>query len=428
MRIDRLTVQNFRCFDSRTFDLTPQFNVFIGTNASGKTAVLEALAIAAGSWLLGLKGPTSQPIRLNDVRLVGHNSGDETTFEAQYPVKICAEGRVNEQKLAWARSLNGPGGRTTHTDTAEIKHLAAQADIQVRNGTSIVLPVVAYYGTARLWHTPNNSEVRREYSKRELSRFVGYRDSTHPRINARELTSWMERQDRIAYQEKREPLLLRVVRQAMQQMLPDAADVRFNSRRLEIVVEFNNGVIQPFSHLSDGQRSLAGFAGDLAMRMSRLNPHLGDSVLQQTPGIVLIDEIDLHLHPNWQRHIVEDMRRLFPKVQFVATTHSPFIVQTLREGELLMLEGQPVPQLGNLGLEDIAEGLMGVPNAEVSPRYHEMVNSATRYLLTLEEAAKSPEEKLAAYKTRLAENIAPYADNPAFQAFLELKRAVKLKE
>ena len=57
-----------------------------------------------------------------------------------------------------------------------------------------------------------------------------------------------------------------------------------------------------------------------------------------------------------------------------------------------------------------------------------MVNSATRYLLTLEEAAKSPEEKLAAYKTRLAENIAPYADNPAFQAFLELKRALKLKE
>ena len=427
MRIDYLKVKHFRCFDEREFALTPQFNVLIGDNGSGKTAVLEALAVAAGSWLLGLKGCRSQTISPQDVQLVAHQVGAELTFEEQYPVEVSAAGMIGDQKLSWQRSLNTPGGRATYGNAASLTKLSREADAKVRAGEPITLPVLAYYGTSRLWYSPVSPDVRPEYSNRELSRYVGYRDSTHQRINALSLTQWMERQDRIAYQERREPELYSAVRQAMRQMLSEAVDARFDNRRLEIVVEFKNGDIQPFGHLSDGQRNLIALVGDIAARCARLNPHLGREVLSQTPGIVLIDELDLHLHPNWQRYIVEDLRRTFPLIQFVATTHSLFIVQTLREGELLMLEGQPVPQLNNLSLEDIAEGLMQVPDTDVSPRYRAMVNTAKEYLQTLDAAAKAPEAKLQDFKERLAEQITPYADNPAFQAFLELKRVTKLK-
>ena len=143
----------------------------------------------------------------------------------------------------------------------------------------------------------------------------------------------------------------------------------------------------------------------------------------------MIDELDLHLHPKWQRRIIEDLRRTFPKIQFFATTHSPFLIQSLRSGEeLIMLDGQPTAELGNKSLEEIARGIMGVSRPEVSERYEEMKTVARNYLETLELADKTPEDKLEAFKQELAKSIAPYADNPAFQAFLEMKRAAKLGE
>jgi predicted ATP-binding protein involved in virulence len=141
---------------------------------------------------------------------------------------------------------------------------------------------------------------------------------------------------------------------------------------------------------------------------------------------VLVDELDVHLHPKWQRGVVEDLRSTFPRMQFIGTTHSPFIVQSLREDELINLEGQSIPNPGKLSVESIAQGLMGVERPDVSERYQAMVSAAKSYLLTLDEAAQAPKEKLHEYERRLAAYVAPYADNPAFQAFLELKHAAKL--
>ena len=145
--------------------------------------------------------------------------------------------------------------------------------------------------------------------------------------------------------------------------------------------------------------------------------------------MVLIDELDLHLHPKWQRRIIEDLRRTFPKIQFVATTHSPCLIQSLRSGEeLIMLDGQPTAQLANKSLEDIAGGIMGISNPQLSLHYDEMKTAARHDLEMLETASLEPGEKLEAFKERLAESIGPYADNPAFQAYLEMKRSAKLGE
>ena len=160
-----------------------------------------------------------------------------------------------------------------------------------------------------------------------------------------------------------------------------------------------------------------------------LNPQLAEKALEMTPGVVLIDELDLHLHPKWQRRVIGDLRRTFPMLQFICTTHSPFLIQSLRSGEeLIVLDGQPTADLGHMPVEEIAQGIMGVSNTEVSQEYENMKQVAKHYLEILEEAAVAPEAKQQEFQLMLAEVIAPYARNPAYQAFLEMKRVAKLGE
>jgi hypothetical protein len=96
--------------------------------------------------------------------------------------------------------------------------------------------------------------------------------------------------------------------------------------------------LELFSNLSDGQRIMLTLIGDLVRRIVMLNPHLGDRALLETPGVVLIDELDLHLHPKWQRRVIHDLKKTFPCLQFVATTHSPQLVGEALPEEIRILE------------------------------------------------------------------------------------------
>ena len=443
MRIDRLTLKHFKGFKSKEFLFHPEFNLLIGKNGTGKTGTLDALSVAIGSWFLGIRGANTRHIRPEEVMLShflynGERTQDnlfqEASWEYQYPCEIAAQGSVLEQRLSWSRSLNGANRRTTYHDAALIKELAAKLDDAVRKGEEDVsLPLISYYGTGRLWNVPRDSysvtDPMQVFGKAELSRFAGYENSINPRLSVSELTQWILRQSLITHQRKGSvPPIFEAVQRALVAHVEGATDLYFDTALGEVVVEMN-GDKQPFSNLSDGQRSMLAMVGDMAQKAAKLNPQYGGEVLQRTQGVVLIDELDLHLHPRWQRHIIEDLRRTFPKIQFICTTHSPFLIQSLRSGEeLIMLDGQPTANVANLPIEEIAQGIMGIPNPQVSLRYEKMKGAAKHYLEELEAASKLPEEKLAEYKERLAETIAPYADNPAFQAFLEMKRVAKLGE
>lgn len=443
MHIDRLHVKNFKGFQDKEFSLHPQFNLIVGVNGTGKTSVLDALSIAVGSWFLGIRGYDTRPIRPQEVFLANfeeesiHDDGRRTfdiRWESQYPCSVEAVGEVLGNNVSWLRSLNTPGGRTTYGEAAQLKNLAANANASVRSGGEVLLPLISYYGTGRLWDVPREqAQVKDEKAitrKEALSRFAGYRNSIDPRLSVAELVRWIARQSWISFQQGSQPSsLYEMVRNAIVSCIEGATHLYFDARFGEVIVEMAQQGTQPFNNLSDGQRCMLAMVGDMAQKAAVLNPHLGDKALDETPGVVLIDELDLHLHPKWQRRIIEDLRRTFPKIQFVATSHSPFLIQSLRSGEeLIMLDGQPTAQVANMTVDEIAQGIMGIANPQVSQRYQTMKGVARRYLETLEEAALAPEEKLAAYKERLGETIAPFADNPAFQALLEMKRAAKLGE
>lgn len=456
MRIDRLHVKNFKGFEERTFEFgrsldapdggNGSFHLIIGQNGKGKTTALDALAVAAGSWLLGVRGQDSRSIWAEDIRVRVLMFGDTARIERQLPVVVGAEGRVMGQMMTWRREVVSK--RTNWVHAKNIQAAAEKAVTIMQSGADITFPLLSYYGTQRLWQEPRDMHPELLGEEAELagailsklppntheddlaeefaSRLAGYRYSIDPRCSPRDLLRWLKLEEQLALQKKQESNQYRIVKEAIRQAVDECTGVNYDLR-LGLLLDIKGQPKLPFGALSDGQRNMIAMVGDLAFKAAQLNPHLGDEVLRRTPGIVLIDELDLHLHPKWQRHVVEDLRRLFPEVQFIASTHSPFIVQTMRLGELVVLDdAQSLPETGNLGVEQIARGLMGVDAPEVSPRYESMKQAAKDYLTVLDEAQGAPAEKLQSYLERLAEDIAPYAGNPAFQAFLELKREAKL--
>ena len=440
MRINHLNIKNFKCFDDRAFSFHPQFTLVAGVNGTGKTSLLDALSVALGSWFLGISGCRTRNIRQSEVLLLPQTSGSGpqtvTHWEPRYPCTITAAGPSDQEQASWdpnlsgltvrwERSLNGPNGRTTYSGARRLKDIAATMVENVRSGSQDVnLPMIAYYGTGRLWDAPPKqarvADLTQEKQGSKASRLDAYNNSIDPRLSVATLVRWIARQSWIHFQRGGQtPALFRSVHDAMINCVEGATQLYFDADYGEVIIEIEGQGKQPFNNLSDGQRSMLAMVGDIAQKAATLNPQLGDRTLTETAGVVLIDELDLHLHPRWQRHIIEDLRTTFPMIQFIATSHSPFLIQSLRSGEeLLLLDGQPTAELANLPLAEITEGIMGVQSADVSLRYAEMKTTARHYLEQLEQVSGTPQEKLTQFRERLAEGIAPYADNPAFQAFL----------
>ena len=167
--------------------------------------------------------------------------------------------------------------------------------------------------------------------------------------------------------------------------------------------------------LSDGERAFLALGADLARRLTLANPGLANPL--QGAGVVLIDELELHLHPRWQRTAVEKLRTTFPNIQFIATTHSPFVIQTLRPGELISLDDEIRADYADQSIEDISEEVMGVELPQKSERYTKMLEAAEVYFTLLRSAARMTDtQEVEAAKQKLDELSIPFSDDPAYQA------------
>jgi predicted ATP-binding protein involved in virulence len=443
MRIDYLTIRNFKGFEEKQLsfqrDLSGHerlqevptdkrngsFHVLIGENGSGKSTALDALAVALGIWHVARPTAGWRAIRKEEARLIATKTGDTVRFDAAPSPSITAEGTIDGKPVRWTRINKAHSGRTSNTDAKAALKVVEGLLERSRSEENITLPVLAHYSAGRAWLPARERMSNFELKLNKISRFDAYYYCLEGRIRDKELQLWFlfEAVESAQRGKKREGML--AVEAAILSCLPGATGLRFDGDRKEIVAAMRDGE-KPFYSLSDGQRAMLSLVADVAIKATVLNPHLGRDAARLSPGVVLIDELDLHLHPTWQRRVVEDLRSAFPNMQFICTTHSPFVVQTLRPGELISLDTQPVQEVANLSIDQIARGLMGVKRTDVSPRYETMKQVAKDYLLTLDEAVVAPAEKLAQYEKKLAEGIGPYADNPAFQAFLELKHQAKL--
>lgn len=388
MRLETLHLQNFRGYIDREFVLHPQFNLVIGENGTGKTSFLEAAAVAIGSWLLGFRGHDSRNILDRDVRQVLEFVGSRYRELPQYPVRVTAAGQLHiaragrlqpageigyldissadktnpcEVPVKWSRSIEGPGGRTTRGGATRLKTYAESMASAVLKQEPRVLPLIRYFGAGRLWESVRDTtgkalskhkgkqpaelaEDADELDKalHEFDRisepFYGYRMSVDKRCNPNDLIRWMGVERRNELDEDESSPALRLVYQAIEGMLPEISSARYSTKLSTLVLKYENGERHTFSELSDGYRNIVAVAADLAIKAAMLNPQLAERSLEMTPGVVLIDELDLHLHPKWQRRVIGDLRRTFPMLQFICTTHSPQLIGQARPDEIIQLD------------------------------------------------------------------------------------------
>ena len=150
-------------------------------------------------------------------------------------------------------------------------------------------------------------------------------------------------------------------------------NLRVEQRPLRLLIDKGDQSFD-ISQLSDGERSFLALICDLGRRLALANPELTNPLLGA--GVVLIDELELHLHPKWQREVRDKLLATFPNVQFIATTHSPFIIQSMKPGELINLDPDEFAEYSDKSIEDISENVMGVDLPQKSKRYQEMIKAA----------------------------------------------------
>lgn len=370
MRIDQLDLANFRGFEALHLDLHPEFNVIVGINGAGKSSVLDALAVALGGWLVGFPGVAKRNILREEGRLVRREVGGVVGLEWAGAAVVAAEGVWYTHPIQWTRELRSPEGRTTTGGLGAMKALSEEAQRHVSKGTGIELPVIAYYGTGRLWIQKREGEQR---ASGLASRLQGYDACLEPASDAKLLARWMRWREEIRLQQiargtpptAAEDPHLEAVQAAARSCIEGARLVYYDFAHDEIRVDLEDGRTLPFTDLSDGYRNLIAVAADIAWRAVRLNPQFGREAPERVAGVVLIDEVDLHLHPAWQRRVIGDLRRTFPRIQFVVTTHSPQVLSTAKaEWVRVLVPGQPparIPYAQGRDSNTLLEDVFGVP-------------------------------------------------------------------
>lgn len=370
MHIHRITLNNFHGFEKQSFDISERFTVLIGENGTGKTAVLDGVAVAMGAFIRGILGSDQKgrTIREDEVHLkMYHSEGTgAVSYEAQYPSSVEAEGLIGEAEYKWKRSVDRERGTTTRSHARAIIEHAELLGKEVQKGAPVDLPVISYFGTGRVWARKRDKTLS---PWKVGSRLNGYMDCLDILSSEKLFMSWLEHMTYIQLQEGVEPIELKAVKRAIELMLKRVLEneneneiqIEYNVKRQAVVLKTDRRVL-PFELLSDGYRNIIGMVADIAFRMAVLNPHLKNAVISETAGIVLIDELDLHLHPKWQKGIIQDLKSVFPKVQFITTTHSPFIVQACEADELINLNNAHLNTVDFKGwtLEEITHDEMNV--------------------------------------------------------------------
>lgn len=413
MRIRELTLHNYRVHaEPPAFRFADRFTVVAGINGKGKTALLDALALLCSRFL-----PLVSPARSGN-RTITPSEVNLEAASAELAMKVVCAGLPLEYKLTYDKDRR----RITPTK------LPAAVKREVRNAygdpsrADDAAPLAVYYTTDRAgYRLPKNlpSEVPRgqaaAYSGALFNRTVNFRDFM-ARYRSEVTVARTERADNPNYLGSR---AVEAISRALTTFLGGFENLRVQEEPLRLMVD-KAGVSLDLSQLSDGERSFLALICDLGRRLALANPMLEQPL--HGAGVVLIDELELHLHPKWQREVSEKLRATFPNIQFIATTHSPFVIQAMRPGELINLDPDEFGEYADKSIEDIAENVMGVEVPQKSERYRQMMEAAEAYFRLLRESGPSAAGVDAA-EARLNELAAPFSDDPAFQALLKLERA-----
>lgn len=361
MHIEKLELSNFRCYSQLDINFHPRLTVLVAANGEGKTSILDAIRI--GLWMfvsqfdLARSGgnDSANSLALDDVRLEKESPGLELAggMLRKLPCQVRLHCVLDGQRMAWTRERKREAAGTKTLEGAgckEVKFLAEQLQKNIRdtNRPRISLPLFGYYGTGRLWSHKRVTKSKRSGNAASKNiRTIAYQDCLDPASSFRQFEDWFSRvyktarEQQIKSLEENQPIelqqtstfqLIVAVQKAVNTVLEP-----LGWKNLEYSEKYDKSLIMhhpqqgtlKVAQLSDGIKNMLGMIADIAYRCVMLNGHLGATAAEQTSGIIMIDEVDMHLHPQWQQTVLASLMKAFPAMQFVVTTHSPQVLTTV---------------------------------------------------------------------------------------------------
>lgn len=367
MYFERTEIQNFKSIEKMSLNFSSGVNLLIGDNGVGKTTVLEALALSVQTYFSRMNDITKKGITQKDVRFTSSLVGDASQHRMYYTpttIKSTVELGGVEYSSEISREDETNATRTKYAG----KELAA-AGRELLNSQTEILPVICYFSTSRVVDTQKASTS--SVGKNKLNdRRCGYMDCLNATLDRKALTDWAFKMAMAEYK-KGMPIaeyeaFKKAVGTFMQKMndLDEIPLVEY-TRDFEDITYTENEKTMLVNYLSAGYQSLLWMLMEISFRIALLNPEMSD--YSQAEGIVLIDEIDMHLHPRWQWKILDALHSSFPKVQFIAATHSPIIISSFRNAKLLSIGQNGVEELSGAyaySIDDVVaykQGSSGIP-------------------------------------------------------------------
>lgn len=374
MRLDKIRLVNYRCYADTTIEFSPQFNVLIGANGSGKTSLLRAISESFFGLTASLSLHRPWPIAEDDARIERVDTAGQVRFEPRYPVEISATATFMAQAALWSLQRRSTADSTTVEGFPTPGTLWSEAS--AARGDNLTLPLLAFYRANRQWqHAQPNAIAAATEKNSRLDAYGSYWDASS---DGDSLQAWAISKSLERFQVSSETGKtfgeihndeLALVNFALAAAIPEVEGIRYDMREKSLLVEWKESAglserYAIFSNLSDGQRAIVGLVADIARRMCLLNSHLGEHVIRDTPGIVLIDELDIHLHPKWQRTLTTGLQAAFPSLQFIVASHSPQVLSEMQPEQIIVLGGDSArhPQV-SYGLDSSAvlEEIMDAP-------------------------------------------------------------------
>ena len=431
MKLSKVEITYFRCFESLAVDLQPDTNVIVGANGAGKSSVLDAIAIALYELVAANGGggkrqrnrqctalqPTDiyvDPIANDSV--IGRKSFVQVRATAMnhYPVAGFPEKTPTEQPamIEWTQHVVYHPPNSFSYDTGASDRLsplsryfdAIWQEIRASEPKALIpLPMVAYYRARR---RINGMPELGDIFKSEPSRTEAFSNALDAGASFTSMCQWLylreneELRARVNSQgvESAKFSDLHAVRQALKHTIEGVERVYFDGSPPRLMIDLKTPDealrVLELAQLSDGYRNLIALVLDYARRLVQANQNWPKPL--EAPGILLIDEIELHLHPRWQQTVIPNLRSAFPNTQLIVTTHSPAVLTTVRREHIRILGSdhrfESLPEdVGTYGAEN-SRVLAEVFGTHPRPQHVETVDKLRTYLRLIEERQHDTEE------------------------------------
>lgn len=350
MIVRSIKLTDFRGVENASLELDSHLNLFIGVNGAGKSSMIDAITCLLSGFTKRMLSLTANnnPIAPKDVRNQSLNG-----------CMVSIEVMDQEKLLNWSFYKSSKTEKNGKSDTLALQSITKEYRMQMDENPNACLPIVVQYGVRR-----SVTDIPLKISKKEFAlQNETYIDSLDCAASFRQFFQWYRNQEDYENELKRdnaqfEDRGLSAIRKALSIALPNYTDLRVRRRPTQGLYMSKNGVEYRLEQLSDGEKCYISLVCDIVRRLTLANP-IGD--ILKGHGVVLIDEVDLHLHPQWEKSIMECLHKAFPNVQFIVTAHSPLVASHF-DGNVYAVDNgvyRQLPKIFGLDYSTILQDFMG---------------------------------------------------------------------